>query len=113
MPSKFYYHVVCDGYAHISTDDTVIAIWTNADSTEIDWNTIRFYRRVEYTGIHTERVYYLGPGSHTFYFVGDRYWGTGEERINYYTITVTVYTDGQSTVAGGTVETGVDPTGSK
>jgi hypothetical protein len=89
-----YYHVVCDGYAFVSDSAAVIAI--GVDSATIDGSTLRLYGAsgVLQTGLHTERVYQLGAGSHTFQFRGTKQLNTGLVNVNYHTITVTVYTDG-------------------
>ena len=95
LPSGLYYHVVCDGYAAIGDSQIQIAI--GVDSTTEDTSTRRFYGSLDttiLTGLHTERLYQLGAGSHTFYFLGRKYSSYGYANTNYHTITVTVYTDG-------------------
>ena len=97
IPLSGYYHVVCDGYVSIEASAQVeIAIGVNSPTE--DASTRRFYKTYGHvtldfllTGIHTERVYYLGPGSHTFYFLG---LSSGTSRVNYHTITVTFFTHG-------------------
>jgi hypothetical protein len=96
IPVSAYYHVVCDGYAYINSSYVQIAM--GADNATEDPSTRRFYGEWEgitLTGIHTERVYNLGPGAHTFYFIGKIYSGyIADSRVNYHTITVTIFTDG-------------------
>jgi len=113
LPSfpSLYYHVSCDGYAYLQ-DGVELEIAIGVDSPTEDASTRRFYGVGEmYTGLHTERVFKLGAGSHTFYFLATRYAGTGVPRINYMTITVTVYTDGGLTLLASTTEVGGPPNG--
>jgi hypothetical protein len=91
-----WYQVSCDGYANVYTgNEAEIAI--GVDSTAETASTRRFYEAtgVSYfeTGLHTEKMFYLGAGTHTFYFLARRYTGTGTVTTNYHTITVTFFTD--------------------
>ena len=102
VPITAYYYVVCDGYANINgSPEFAIGV----DSTAEDASTRRFYTNT--TGIHTERVYKLGPGAHSFYFIGRMYMGQGSAKVNYHTITVTIFTDGSLTQLAGTADAGL------
>jgi hypothetical protein len=95
--SSLYYKVECDGYLYLCNSTCGFAI--GVDSPEVDPSTYRFYGypNIEHlTGIHTERVYYLGPGAHSFYFLG-RIIGLGvayDAECCYISLTVTVFTHG-------------------
>jgi hypothetical protein len=97
--SWLYYKVECDGYLISDTALCAFAIAKDIPS-YADASTFRFYGDVtKYgyaTGIHTERVYYLGPADHSFYFLGSILMiGPEPEAVcNYMSITVTVYTHG-------------------
>jgi len=102
VPVNAYYYVVCDGYAAMQNSACLwIAISVDGiPEGDDDGTTSRFYRYPDmpsvYTGIHTERLYYLDAGPHTFHFIAKLYWvyPGGEALINYHTITVVVFTDG-------------------
>jgi len=117
VPTSAYYHVVCDGFVNTHNGELEIAI--GVDSLTHDESTRRFYygdlepiSREMLTGMHTERVYYLDPGQHAFYFLGRNTGGSGVPRVNYHTITVTVFTDGSLVELTGTAEGNVAPDGS-
>lgn len=112
IPMSVYYYVVCDGYAALQEEGTEIEIAIGVDSATEDGSTLRFYGFYWYgaTGIHTERLYYLGPGSHTFYFLGRKF-TAGAAAVNYHTITVIVFTDGSLIELSETAEVGVAPDG--
>ncbi|UCC33676.1 MAG: hypothetical protein JSW53_01345 [Candidatus Bathyarchaeota archaeon] len=104
IPIDAYYQVICDGYAGI--DDCQIRIGIGVDAPIEDESTRRFYgdssnaEGFDGHGIHTDRVYFLEPGKHTFYFLGVITSTTDPEYyadLNYMTITVVVYTDGSVT----------------
>jgi hypothetical protein len=116
VPINAYYHVVCDGYAGIQ--NAVITSAIGVDGPTEDTGTRRFYGSEVTsgfmgTGIHTERTYYLGAGSHTFYFLGTIYnlGRGGYSDINYHTITVTIFTDGSATALTTTPQTSVSANG--
>jgi hypothetical protein len=98
VPISAYYHVVCDGYTFITGNVLGIAIGT--DSLTPDLSTYRFYgingnSNQTYGGIHTEKVYYLPKGVHTFYFLATKFSGTGPDcGVAYLSMTVTLFTDG-------------------
>jgi hypothetical protein len=92
IPVTVYYYVVCDGHAACNGDEIEIAI--GVDGVTVDTSTRRFYDATV-TGIHTERLYSLGPGLHTFYFRARVYVdSTGVSSVNYHTITAAIFTDG-------------------
>lgn len=98
VPISAYYHVVCDGYSYINSSDG-IRVAISVDGNTYDERTFRAYWTFTTedggTNIHTELLYYLDPGSHTFDFLGDRMGlGPGLCRVNFHSITVTVYSDG-------------------
>ena len=93
-----YYKVECDG--SLWADHAACKFAIGVDTPVADPNTWREYGD-DYiddlkTGIHTERVYYLGPGAHSFHFLGRIYDGGPFPYAVccYMTITVTVYTHG-------------------
>jgi len=110
VPINAYYHVVCDGWSNTHNGELKIAI--GVDSTTEDESTRRFYQHTDpnlLVGIHTERVYYLAAGRHTFYFIGSKVGGGGNPSINYHTITVTIFTDGSLVELAGTAESDIAP----
>lgn len=114
VPISAYYHVVCDGHAFIAGDGSELEIAIGVDSTITDPSTYRYYQCYEsmrvFTGVHTERVYYLDPGAHTFHFLGVLMDGSSVS-INYHTITATVFSDGSLIDLAETTEAGVTPDG--
>jgi hypothetical protein len=110
-----WWNVVCDGYTYLSGADLGIGI--GVDSTTIDTTTYRFYgyptaaNTQLYSGIHSEELYYLGAGAHTFHFLGNRNSGTGTCRVMYFKITVTFFTDAYVAQVGGSEVSGSPATG--
>ena len=90
VPVTAYYHVVCDGQAWAGNE---FEIAIGFDYLTYDSATRRLYTE-DAQGIHTERVYKLGPGAHTFHFKGRKNPTSGDVAIDYQIITVTVFTDG-------------------
>jgi hypothetical protein len=96
---SLYYKVECDGY--LSSGEAVCRFAIGADSPNEDPYTWRYYGDTGVDthtnmGIHTERVYRLGPGAHSFHFLGMIY-GEGvypHALVNRMSLTVTVYTHG-------------------
>ena len=112
IPVSAYYHVSCDGYAALNYKPSLkIAISVNSIPTgSDDGTTRRFYEYPEVisatTGIHTERVYHLAPGSHTFHFIGTLHVmpTSAHANINYMSMTVVVFSDGALSESLGTMD---------
>lgn len=97
IPMSGYYHVMADGYVLV-IDQAQASFALGVDSPTEDVSTRRSYQTSPNgitTGVHTERVYHLGPGAHTFYFLATCI--NGLATVNYHTITVTFYTYGSLT----------------
>ena len=116
VPISAYYHVVCDGHATVLNAMAEVAI--GVDTTAEDTSTRRFYSYTDIgwnmVGIHTERVYHLAAGSHTFNFLGTILNGPvsyGYVSVNYHTITVTVFTDGSTATSTTAPSTSISADG--
>lgn len=99
VPIGAFYYVLCDGHAWC--DGGMLQIAIGVDAPVEDDSTRRFIHSAELldnpSNIHTERLYHLGPGAHTFYFLGKLYQASpgGYVNINYHSITVIIFTDGR------------------
>jgi len=91
-----YYKAEVD--AHSYQSGAVLGIGIGVDSTTADTTTQRFYDSLGETdvrqGVHTQEVFYLGAGSHTFYFRAGNVNPTGTAQLWNSHITVTYFPTG-------------------
>lgn len=95
LPAGYY---LAEADAHAYQDNAVLAIGIGVDSTTADATTQRFYDSLGETdvrqGVHTQEVFYLAAGSHTFYFRAGNINSVGTAQLEYSHITVTYSSTG-------------------
>lgn len=93
-----YYKVELD--AHSWQTNSRLGIGIGVDSASADATTTRYYDSnvggdtEVLTGVHTQEVFYLPAGSHTFYFRAGNVAGAGEVQLQNSHITVTFFPTG-------------------
>jgi hypothetical protein len=122
LPEERPVYVDVDGHGFMNNCELVIAIGID-DSINEDESTRRFYSfptgDLDTSGLHSSRLYLLGPGSHTIYFLAqiNRVGETGYfVNANYMSITALVFGGGGIQLSASRnqemrADPGVDPDG--